>query len=58
MFTLARLLNNNSNQYPYGMLVFQISESVIYSLMEKEAGGKDIFIMNDQGVILSSADKN
>ncbi|WP_337032343.1 sensor histidine kinase [Paenibacillus illinoisensis] len=57
MFTLARLLNNNSNQYPYGMLVFQISESVIYSLMEKEAGGKDIFIMNDQGVILSSADK-
>ncbi|MEO2204214.1 sensor histidine kinase [Paenibacillus pabuli] len=57
MFTLARLLNNNSNQYPYGMLVFQISESVIYSLMEKEAGGKDIFIMNDKGVILSSADK-
>ncbi|MFS0869871.1 cache domain-containing sensor histidine kinase [Paenibacillus xylanilyticus] len=57
MFTLARLLNNNSNQYPYGMLVFQISESVIYSLMEKEAGGKDIFIMNDQGIILSSADK-
>ncbi|WP_208642763.1 cache domain-containing sensor histidine kinase [Paenibacillus taichungensis] len=57
MFTLARLLNNNSNQYPYGMLVFQISESVIYSLMEKEAGGKDIFIINDNGIILSSADK-
>ncbi|WP_339850962.1 sensor histidine kinase [Paenibacillus sp. FSL W7-1088] len=57
MFTLARLLNNNSNQYPYGMLVFQISESVIYSLMEKEAGGKDIFIINDKGIILSSADK-
>lgn len=57
MFTLARLLNNNSNQYPYGMLVFQISESVIYSLMEKEAGGKDIFIINDKGMILSSADK-
>lgn len=57
MFTLARLLNNNSNQYPYGILVFRISESVIYSLMEKEAGGKDIFIMNDKGVILSAADK-
>ncbi|MEO2212840.1 sensor histidine kinase [Paenibacillus amylolyticus] len=57
MFTLARLLNNNSNQYPYGILVFQISESVIYSLMEKEAGGKDIFIINDKDIILSSADK-
>ncbi|WP_152391937.1 sensor histidine kinase [Paenibacillus guangzhouensis] len=57
MFTLARLLNNNRNQYPYGVLVFRISESVIYSLMEKEAGGKDIFIMNDKGIILSAADK-
>jgi two-component system sensor histidine kinase YesM len=57
MFTLARLLNNNRNQYPYGILVFRISESVIYSLMEKEAGGKDIFIINDKGLILSAADK-
>ncbi|MNO57640.1 Sensor histidine kinase YpdA [compost metagenome] len=57
MFTLARLLNNNRNQYPYGTLVFTVSESVIYSLMEKEAGGKDIFIINDEGIILSSADK-
>ncbi|MFF2909021.1 sensor histidine kinase [Paenibacillus sp. NPDC057934] len=59
MFTLARQLNNNRNQYPYGILVFSISESVIYSLMEKEAGGggKDIFIINNDGVILSSADK-
>lgn len=57
MFTLARLLNNNRNQYPYGTLVFSVSESVIYSLMEKEAGGKDIFIINDEGIILSSADK-
>ncbi|WP_419884962.1 cache domain-containing sensor histidine kinase [Paenibacillus sp. B-A-8] len=58
MFTLARLLNNNRNQYPYGILVFEISESVIYSLMEKEAGGKDIFIVNDKGLILSAADKH
>lgn len=58
MFTLARLLNNNRNQYPYGILVFRISESVIYSLMEKEAGGKDIFIINDKGIILSAADKH
>ncbi|WP_083205312.1 sensor histidine kinase [Bacillus sp. FJAT-27264] len=59
MFTLARQLNNNRNQYPYGILVFSISESVIYSLMEKEASGegKDIFIINNDGVILSSADK-
>jgi two-component system sensor histidine kinase YesM len=57
MFTLARLLNNNRNQYPYGILVFRISESVIYSLMEKEAGDKDIFIINDKDVILSAADK-
>ncbi|KAI7256585.1 hypothetical protein KC345_g10964, partial [Hortaea werneckii] len=57
MFTLARLLNNNRNEYPYGTLVFSVSESVIYSLMEKEAGGKDIFIINDEGIILSSADK-
>lgn len=57
MFTLARFLNNNRNQYPYGILVFRISESVIYSLMEKEAGGKGIFIVDDQGIILSAADK-
>ncbi|MEK3984206.1 sensor histidine kinase [Paenibacillus sp. FSL K6-3166] len=58
MFTLARLLNNNRNQYPYGILVFEISESVIYSLMEEETGGKDIFIVNDKGLILSAADKH
>ncbi|AIQ40116.1 sensor histidine kinase [Paenibacillus sp. FSL R7-0297] len=57
MFTLARLLNNNRNEYPYGTLVFSVSESVIFSLMEKEAGGKDIFIINDEGIILSSANK-
>jgi len=57
MFTMARLLNNNRIQYPYGILVFRISQSAIYSLIEKEAEGKDIFIVNDKGLILSSADK-
>ncbi|MBJ6360146.1 sensor histidine kinase [Paenibacillus sp. GCM10012307] len=57
MFTMARYLNNNRIQYPYGILVFRISESVIYSLMEKEADDKDIFIVNEDGVILSAADK-
>ncbi len=57
MFTIARLLNNNQIQYPYGILVFRIPESAIYSLMEKETDDKDIFIVNEDGIILSAADK-
>ncbi|ANE45671.1 hypothetical protein SY83_04435 [Paenibacillus swuensis] len=57
IFTLARLLNINSLNYPYGVLVFHMKEDEIYSLMAKESANKDIFIADPQGVIVSAKNK-
>ncbi|NQX58708.1 cache domain-containing sensor histidine kinase [Paenibacillus qinlingensis] len=58
VFTLARLLNNNSLNYPYGILTFEIAEADIYRLMEKEDKQKDIYIVNENGTILSNRNKS
>ncbi|WP_171644528.1 sensor histidine kinase [Paenibacillus phytorum] len=57
VFKLARLLNNNSLNYPYGILTFDIAEADIYRLMEKEDKQKDIYIVNENGNILSNRNK-
>ncbi|CAH1210854.1 hypothetical protein PAECIP111891_03609 [Paenibacillus allorhizoplanae] len=57
VFTLARLLNNNSLNFPYGILTFEIAEADIYRLMEKENKQKDIYIVNENGNILSNRNK-
>ncbi|MBB6693550.1 sensor histidine kinase [Cohnella xylanilytica] len=55
---LARLLNNNSLNYPYGILTMEIPESDIYALMEKENKNKDLFIVSPDGTIISGQDKS
>ncbi|WP_261301479.1 sensor histidine kinase [Paenibacillus andongensis] len=57
VFKLARLLNNNSLNFPYGILTFDIAEADIYRLMEKEDKQKDIYIVNENGNILSNRNK-
>jgi two-component system sensor histidine kinase YesM len=54
---LARLLNNNSLNYPYGILTMEIPESDLYALMEKENKNKDLFIVTQDGTIISGKDK-
>lgn len=56
-FTLARLLNNYYLNYSYGVLTIDVKEEVLYSLMEKETQSKDIYIVNKDGIILSTKDK-
>jgi two-component system sensor histidine kinase YesM len=55
---LARLLDNNSLNYPYGILTLDIPETDIYALMEKENINKEIFIVSENGTIISGKDKN
>lgn len=55
---LARLLNNYSLNFPYGILVMDIQESDIYSLVEKEDATKSIYIVDSEGNIISSKDKS
>ncbi|MFD2614951.1 sensor histidine kinase [Paenibacillus gansuensis] len=58
VFTLARLLNINSLNYPYGILVFEMKEDEIYSLMSKESSNKEIMVTDADGVIVSASDKS
>ncbi len=58
VFTLARLLNNHQLQYPYSILTIDVKEAVLYSLFEKETATKDIYIVNEDGLVLSAADKS
>jgi two-component system sensor histidine kinase YesM len=57
VFMMARLLNNNSLNYPYGILTFEIAEADIYALMDKENNNKELFIVTPGGTILSCRDK-
>ncbi|WP_219838389.1 sensor histidine kinase [Paenibacillus sp. R14(2021)] len=54
---LARLLDNDSLNYPYGVLTMDIPENDLYALMEKENKNKDLFIVSDKGFIISGRDK-
>jgi two-component system, sensor histidine kinase YesM len=55
---LARLLDNSSLNYPYGILTMDIPETDIYALMEKENINKELFIVSENGVIISGKDKS
>lgn len=54
---LARQLDNNSLNYPYGILTLEIPEADIFALMEKENANKEVFIVGDDGTIISGKDK-
>ncbi|MBW7458329.1 histidine kinase, partial [Paenibacillus sepulcri] len=54
---LARLLDNNSLNYPYGYLTMEIPEADIYALIEKEYKNKELFIVSEEGAIVSARDK-
>ncbi|NBD22354.1 cache domain-containing sensor histidine kinase [Paenibacillus glycinis] len=54
---LARLLDNDSLNFPYGILTMDIPETDLYALMAKENRNKDLFIVSEQGVIISARDK-
>jgi two-component system sensor histidine kinase YesM len=57
VFTLSRILNYLSLNYPYGILTINIYESQIYSLIEKENSSKTVFITGSDDTILSTKDK-
>ncbi|SFB28276.1 two-component system, sensor histidine kinase YesM [Cohnella sp. OV330] len=57
MFTLVRYLNYNSLNFPYGILAIDIQESELYALIDKEDKDKDIYIVDEQGTIVSGKDK-
>ncbi|QNK57777.1 sensor histidine kinase [Paenibacillus sp. PAMC21692] len=58
VITLARLLNNNDMQRPYGVLAIHVKESALYSLFGEEAQASDIYLVNGEGAILSTRDKS
>jgi two-component system sensor histidine kinase YesM len=55
---LARLLDNNSLNYPYGILALDIPESDIYALMDKENKNKELFVVSESGAIISGKEKS
>lgn len=57
VFTLARMLNINSMNNPYGVLTINILESDIFRLMEKESADKTVLIVNEHGTVMSARDK-
>ena len=56
--TLARALNYLSLNYPYGILLLEISERELYSLIVKESGNKSIFIADEQGAIITAGQQD
>lgn len=57
VFTLYRLLDYQSLNYPYGVLSVDVRESELFTLIEKENSQNSIYITNEAGVIYSCKDK-
>lgn len=57
VFSMGRIMNFNSLNYPYGVLTVSVKEDYLYSLIHQESEGKRIYIINDEGEILSTGDK-
>ena len=58
IFHLARVLNYNTQGQPYGILSIAIREDLLYSLIKKESINKDIYLLAQDGSILSAANKD
>lgn len=56
-FTLARFLDRN-HVFPYGILNLEIKEKELYSLIDKEDINREIFIVNQNGYVLSHRNKH
>ena len=54
IFTMARIMNFGSLNYPYGVLTLSIKEDFIYSMIRQESQEKEIYILNEKGNILSA----
>ncbi len=57
VFSLGRALNFNNQNYTYAYLVIDIPEYVLYSQIENESRQKDIYITDENGVIISTKNK-
>ena len=56
--TLARSLSYFSLTHPYGILVIQISDAEVYSLIEKENNNKSVYIIDQNGSVITSIDRS
>ncbi|MWV47220.1 HAMP domain-containing protein [Paenibacillus sp. HJL G12] len=56
-FTLARSLSYFSLQHPYGILAFDISDSELYSLIKMENNNKSVYIIDEDGRLISTGDQ-
>jgi two-component system sensor histidine kinase YesM len=57
VFSVGRALNFNNENYTYAYLVIDIPESVLYSQIENEFLQKDFYITDENGVIISTRNK-
>ena len=58
VFSLARIMNFSSLNYPYGVLTISVKEDYLYSMIRQESEGKSIYVVDEKGDILSTRDKN
>ncbi|GGA30354.1 sensor histidine kinase [Paenibacillus physcomitrellae] len=55
--TLARSLSYFSLKHPYGILTMDINSSELYSLIEKENNNKSVYIIDENGGLISTGDQ-
>ncbi|WP_068778465.1 cache domain-containing sensor histidine kinase [Paenibacillus sp. GM2] len=56
--TLARSLSYFSLMHPYGVLVIQIHDVELFSLIEKENMNKSVYIIDEKGDVVTSVDQD
>lgn len=58
IFSIGKVLNYSDGNFPYGIVVLNVKESVLYSLIEQENTTKDIYITDAAGQIITCQKKS
>lgn len=58
IFSLGRIMNFGNLNSPYGVLTISTAEDSLYSMIRQESEGRQIYILNENGNILSTRDKS
>lgn len=58
VFSLVRVMTLSSYHYPYSILALSVKEDYLYSMIRQESAGKDIYVLDSDGKIITTRRKS
>ena len=58
VFSLVRVMTLSNYHYPYSILALSVKEDYLYSMIRQESAGKDIYVLDSDGKIITTSQKS